>query len=85
MIENRTERTHITNLSFLTAYTGKPYLYVFNHHNGAQNIEAFISLRNPYDIQHVIGQMAERNGRLMECKVEAGGVCVCGEVWLTEA
>lgn len=29
----------------------------------------FLCLRTPYDIQHVTGQMVEREGRILECKL----------------
>jgi len=29
----------------------------------------FLCLRNPYDIQHVTGQIEERKGRVLKCKL----------------
>ena len=41
----------------------------------------FLCLRNPYDIQHVTGQMVEREGRILECKLNIENCFVRCVVW----
>lgn len=41
---NKIDKSKITNLSFLTAKTGEPYLYVFNFYKDKNHIEDYILL-----------------------------------------
>lgn len=41
---NKIDKLKTTNLSFLTAKTGEPYLYVFNFYKDKNHIEAYILL-----------------------------------------